>query len=200
MSKTFAGKNEYPLEWPDHIPRTPEKDRQKSRFKVTLHQAMENVKHELELFAKDSGTEIHNIRFSSNVTLGEFHPDDPGVCVYFTWDGMDLCVPIDRYDKVRCNVQAIYHCLDADRTKMRHGGVEFVKSEKRGDNMLRLPGRSDWREILELKGVDDLTMQKVKEARNRLAKQHHSDRGGSDETMKKINQAFEAAKRYVRSN
>jgi len=196
MSKKFANKSEYPLQWPDHISRT--KNPEKSQFKVTLFQAMENVRDELRRLAKDSDRKVEDILFSSNVTLGNKRPDDPGVCVYFTWDGMELCIPVDRYNKVRCNVQAIYHCIKADRTKVRHGGVDFVMAEKRGESYLRLPERSDWPKVLELdKPKDQVTMQEVKKARNRLAKQHHSDAGGSDETMKKINKAFEDAKAEV---
>lgn len=195
MSKTFAKNAEYPLSWPEHIPRT--ENRVSSRFKVTLHQAMKSVKEELERLADDSGLEVNDITFSSNVTLGNRNPEDPGVCVFFTWDDMEQCIPIDKYDKVRCNVRAIYHMIKADRTKIRHGGVRFVMAEKRGEHTKRLPEKSNWREVLDLNGVENPTLQQLKKARNRLAKQHHKDRGGSDETMKKINKAFEHAKQEL---
>lgn len=134
MSKTFANNSTYPFQWPGHIPRT--EDPQSSRFNTTLYQALDNVQKSLELLAKDSDKEVTDIVFSSNVTLGHMNPDDAGVCVYFRWNGADLCIPVDRYSKVQDNLQAIHHIIEADRTKLRHGGLAFVMAEKAGKTQL----------------------------------------------------------------
>jgi hypothetical protein len=195
MSKQFAQKNSYPLQWPSNIPQA--KRTQSSRFDSTLFQALENVEHSLELLANDSGKKIGNIVFSSNVTLGDLNPDDSGVCVYFNWNGADLCIPVDRYDKVQDNLQAIYHILEADRTKLRHGGLEFVMAEKQGKTNLISDGSDkNWRDVL---GFDNgkISMSQVKKRYRELAKQHHSDRGGNDTTMAAINRAWEEAKKEL---
>ncbi|MBU0539349.1 MAG: J domain-containing protein, partial [Gammaproteobacteria bacterium] len=59
MSKTFARASDHPLHWPEAFPRnaTP----MSSRFDTTLFQALENVKSELALLAKDSGKKLDGI-------------------------------------------------------------------------------------------------------------------------------------------
>lgn len=194
MSKTFGKKNNYPLQWPGKVPRT--KTPESSRFRTSLFDALNNVEESLELLAKDSGKKIDNISFTSNVTLGQMHPDDPGVCVYFDWGGNQMCVPVDRYETPEENLQAIYHLIEADRTKLRHGGYEFVMAEKRGDMaMLPDPNQRDWREVLGING--ETSLEEVRKKYKQLAKQHHSDRGGDDQTMAIINQAWDAAKKEL---
>ena len=51
----------------------------------------------LRLFGKDSGKNITGVVISSNYTLGVERPADPSVAVYFTWDGLQVCIPVDRY-------------------------------------------------------------------------------------------------------
>lgn len=194
MSKTFAGKSSYPLEWPGHIPRT--KRTQSSRFNTTLHQALENVEKSLELLAKNSGKKISHIVLSSNVTLGKMNPKDAGVCVYFNWNGAELCIPIDRYDKVQDNLQAIHHIIEADRTKLRHGGLEFVMAEKQGKTALLSDGANKpWHEVLNL--TPGASFEQVKARYRELAKLHHSDKGGNDSTMAEINKAWERARKEL---
>ncbi|MGO6938515.1 hypothetical protein [Rhizobium johnstonii] len=88
----------YPLTWPHNIPRT--KNKAASKFKTGLPAALKNVRSSLQLFATDSGKKVEGITISSNVTLGVDRPDDPGVAVWFTWDGMSVCIAVDRYPKV----------------------------------------------------------------------------------------------------
>lgn len=199
MSKTFAKNSSYPLEWPDHIPRTPKsKVERNNRFDTTLHKSLGNVQKSLELLAKDSGKKINDITLSANVSLGNMNPDDSGVCVYFNWNGSSLCIPVDRYDRVEHNLQAIYHILEADRTKLRHGGFEFVMAEKQGKtNLLTDGSEKNWRDVL---GVSESAgLEEAKKKYRELARQHHSDRGGNDETMAAINKAWEAAKKVLGS-
>jgi len=85
----------YPLQWPEHIPRS--KSREKSRFKTTLSGALKNVRGSIEAFGRDSGKAVTSIVLSSNVTLGNDRPADPGVAAWFTWDGMD-CVASGTVD------------------------------------------------------------------------------------------------------
>lgn len=44
--------------------------------------------HTLRKFADDSGKKLVDLSISSNVTLGVAAPADPGVAVWFTWDGL----------------------------------------------------------------------------------------------------------------
>lgn len=174
MSKTFANKSKYPLEWPHNIPR--HKKPESSRFDTTLFQALENVEKEMQLLAKDSGKKIKDIILSSNFTIGDMNPEDAGVCVYFNWDGVEMCYPIDRYNKVEDNLQAIYHVIKAERTKMRHGGFEFIMAEKQGKHALLGDGKEKpWWEVLGV--APHATYDQAKKAFRTLAKKYHPDSG-----------------------
>lgn len=192
MSKTFAQKSSYPLEWPPGIPRA--RRVENSRFSTTLFQALENVENSLKKLASDSGKKISNIVFSSNVTLGNINPDDGGVAVYFNWDGVEMCYPIDRYKQVKENLQAIHHIIEADRTKLRHGSFEFIMAEKQGKHAM-LPDAGSgtkWWEVLQVDRA--ATAQEIRSAYKKLVKQHHPDRsGGSDQMFHKIQEAHKQA-------
>lgn len=84
----------YPLTWPETMPR--QKDREKGQFRTTLSGALGNVRESLHAFARDSGKAIGSLVISSNVTLGVTKPDDPGVAVWFTWDGLQVRIPVDQ--------------------------------------------------------------------------------------------------------
>ena len=145
--------NNYPLAWPDGWTRT--KHPGKSKFKKTLPGALANVEKSLELFAKDSKEKIAGVVISSNVTLGSFNPKDAGVAVYFEWSGIATCIAVDRYLKVEENLQAIHHCIEAERVKLRHGGINLVRAAFRGYASLPPPGSGgslvDWWVVLGVK-------------------------------------------------
>lgn len=142
--------SEYPLHWPHDWPRT--KTPGNSQFKTTLAGALKNVNDVLRMFASDSGKKMEGVVISSNVTLGNQRPEDPGVAIYFTWDGIPTCIAVDRYKRVDENLQAIYHCLEAERTKLRHGGVNLVRAAFRGYAALPPPksGAEHWSKVLDV--------------------------------------------------
>lgn len=141
----------YPLLWPEGIPRT--KEPGDAQFRTTRAAAMDNVESSLAALAKDSGIRVTAIAITSNVAgLRETQPKDPGVSVWFEWDGDMRCIAVDRYRKVEWNLQAIHHLIEADRTKIRHGGLAMVRAAYRGMSMimaLRGPEKG-WREVLGL--------------------------------------------------
>lgn len=189
MSKTFANKSEYPLRWPGHIPRI--RRPESSRFTTSLYQALQNVEHSLKLFAKDSGKQVTGVRLTSNVTLDQ-SPDDGAVAVYFNWNGADFCIAVDRYKKPAENLQAIHHIIEADRVKLRHGGIAFVMAEKRGQTLLIGDGSTaDWREVLGV--ADDAGFEEVRRRYKVLCKKHHPDAGGDSTTFNRILDAYNRA-------
>jgi len=180
----------FPLTWPDTFPRT--KAREKGAFRTSIAGALDNVRTSLQAFGRDSGKPISNVVISSNVTLGATRPDDPGVAVWFTWEGNQLCIPVDRYGTVEANLQAIHHVLEARRTELRHGTLALVRATFAGFKALPAP---NWRRTLGL--GDGAGMDDVEAAYKRLAKLYHSDVGGSDETMIALNSARDAARREL---
>ncbi|TJV51104.1 MAG: J domain-containing protein [Mesorhizobium sp.] len=186
----------FPLTWPDTMPRTPNKVT--SKFKTGLSAALKNVRSSLELFAGDSGKKVVNLVISSNVTLGVERPADPGVAVWFVWDGMQVCIAVDRYPKVEDNLQAIHHIVEARRTEMRHGGLHIVRATFRGFTALPAPKRRSWREIFEFVTSGPITADNVENAYRRLAKKAHPDApGGSHDAMAELNQAKEQALKEI---
>lgn len=181
----------YPLSWPPGFPRT--KNRETSRFKTTLHAALENVEKSLNAFGRDSGKAISGVVLSSNVTLGVQRPADPGVAVWFIWDGEQRCIPVDRYLTPAENLQAIHHVLEARRTELRHGTLALVRATFEG--FKALPAPKHWSEVL---GVPrTATADQITAAYREKAKGTHPDQGGSAAAMGELNQARDAALREV---
>lgn len=177
----------YPLHWPEGWPRT--KSPQTSRFDTTLNKAMNNVEDELQRFANDTGKRVENLVISSNFTLSDRRPRDSGVALYFSWDGISTCIAVDRYHKLEDNLQAIFRVIEAERTKMRHGGLNLVRAAFRGYAALPPPPQSSepWHYTLGcLPDADEATIQRAYRQR---AKECHPDHGGDAAHMAAINKA-----------
>lgn len=185
----------YPLAWPRHFPRT--KEREKGKFQTTLAGALKNVEKSLQMFANDSDKTLHNLVISSNVTLGVMRPEDPGVSVWFTWDELQVCIPVDRYSSVEGNLQAIHHIIEARRVELRHGSLALIKASFQGFLALPAPtGRRDWWVVL---GVPKNSTEKTIQERHRhLRSLHHPDKpDGDGKLMAEINTARDDALKEI---
>lgn len=178
----------YPLSWPDTIPRS--KRREKGQFKTTLAGALKNVEDSLRRFGSDSGVALSGIVLSSNVTLGANRPADPGVAAWFTWDGQQVCIPVDRYETVEANLQAIHHIIEARRVELRHGTLALVRASFRG--FLALPAAKTWQEVLGLARDASPSQSEIEAAYRALARKAHPDQGGSTAAMAELNAARDA--------
>jgi hypothetical protein len=190
----------YPLSWPDGLPRTERKAN--SQFRTSLSAALKNVRSSLEAFGRDSGKAVSEISISSNVTLGQDRPADTGVAVWFTWDGQQRCIAVDRYPKPEDNLQAIHHVLEARRTEMRHGGLHVVRQTFKGFTALPAPaGKRDWREVLGFRRdgrlTEQLTAAAIDQRYRELAAKAHPDKGGTTEQMAELNRARAEAKAAI---
>lgn len=182
----------YPLSWPEGLPRTERPVT--SQFRTSLSAALNNVRKSLQMFGADSGKGVTDISISSNVTLGGDRPKDPGVAVWFTWDGQQRCIAVDRYPKPEDNLQAIHHVLEARRTEMRHGGLHVVRQTFKGFTALPAPpDRKSWREVLKITATN-VSRADVDEAYRRQAATAHPDKGGSTDKMAELNRARAEAK------
>lgn len=179
----------FPLTWPTQFPRA--KAREPGAFKTTLAGALKNVDDSLRRFASDSGKKIEGLVISSNVTLGVQRPEDPGVAVWFTWDGLQVCIAVDRYASVEGNLQAIHHIIEARRVELRHGTLALVRATFTGFRALPAPAGSRWWEVLKL--PQDAKRADVDAAYRRLAIAHHPDRGGDATKMAELNAARDEA-------
>lgn len=168
----------YPLSWPHGFPRA--KGREPGQFKTSLVGALKNVEDSLRRFAADSGKKIEGLVISSNVTLGAQNPQDTGVAVWFSWDGLQVCIPVDRYTRVEANLQAIHHIIEARRTELRHGTLALVRATFTGFKALPSPQGNDWRSVLKLE-AGERNRDVVKTAYMRLRAATHPDRTGSND-------------------
>jgi hypothetical protein len=185
----------FPLAWPEGVERTA--TRIESRFKTTLNGALDNVQKSLEKFGRESGKAITGIVRSSNVTLGVPRPVDPGVAVWFSWEGELRCIAVDRYRKVEENLQAIHHILEARCTELRHGGLNIVRQTFRSFVALPRP-EVDWRSILGFEQSNTLpSEERIEEKFRRAAAAAHPDKGGSDDKMALVNAARAAAREAI---
>lgn len=182
----------YPLAWPAGFPRTAR--RLEGSFKTSLAGALANVESSLRLFATDSDKKIEGLVISSNVTLGQQRPADPGVALWFNWDGLQVCIPVDRYAKVEANLQAIHHIIEARRTELRHGGLAIVRATFTGFRALPAPASAKpWREVLGLQAAE-VGPKVIESAYRRLRSQHHPDKGGDAEKFNSVQIAYDQAK------
>lgn len=187
----------YPLYWPPGFPRA--KYRESGRFKSGYESALKNVTSSLKLFASDSGKKLEHAIMSSNMTLTGLAGNDPGVAVWFVWDDLQLCIPVDRYSYVASNLQAIHHIIEARRVELRHGTLALVRASFAGFKSLPAPQGKHWREILGIAAGALVTPDNVTAAYRRLAGDRHPDKGGSADAMSELNTARDTALREVGS-
>lgn len=186
----------WPLHWPHGMPRT--KARTGDRFNTAVGTAVRNVMDELRRFGNDSGIKVESIVVSSNVTLTDQRPADPGVAAYFRWDKIDCAIAVDRYNRVEANLQAIAKVIEAERTKLRHGGLNIVRAGFRGFAALPPPTGSDgqiappWWSVLGFTAAPSIT---EAEARYRqLVKELHPDKGGDPARFNAVTDAIREAR------
>jgi len=185
----------YPLQWPQGFKRT--LGREQGRFKVNYETALSNVRRSLKNFASDSRKQIENPILSSNMNpLTDDALRDPGVAVWFVWDGIQVCIAVDRYTKPAANLQAIHHIIEARRVELRHGTLQLVRQTFMGLKFLPAPEGKHWRDVLGI-GSRAPTRQDIEEAHRVLAKKAHPDAGGSDARMAELNNAKETALREI---
>lgn len=183
---------EYPLDWPSGIERN--ESRGTAQFRTSLAGARKNVHDSLRLFGTDSRRKVGEVIISSNVAgLSGKEPADPGVAVWFAWDGEFRCIAVDRYTKVEWNLQAIHHVIEAERVKLRHGGLSIVRATFRAYMALAAPGPRPWRETLGFDPSDQVTAAQVKLRWRELSARHHPDKGGNPDQMSEINAAKDQA-------
>jgi hypothetical protein len=179
----------YPLTWPPTFPRS--KAPERGQFKTTQSAALGNVQGSLQRFAKDSDKALSGLVISSNVTLGVQRPEDQGVAVWFTWDGMQVCIAVDRYASVESNLQAIHHIIEARRTELRHGTLALVRATFTGFLALPAPTGSHWSDVL---GVSKrASTEEIDAAYKRKRSAAHPDKGGTAAAFDAVERAYREA-------
>lgn len=202
----------FPLAWPVGKPRH-EGDRRWPIFRtgregaspasktkpITVAIALERLNAELAAVGARYPVVSTNleIRRDGLPRSGQREPADPGVAVYFDLAGKPHCLPCDSYQTVAANIAAIAAHLKATRAIERYG-VASMSEMFAGFAALPSPDHvRPWRDVLELRGVENVRGEIVKAAFLRLARERHPDAGGSTDMMAELNAARDAAMREV---
>lgn len=189
----------FPLVWPNAWKRTPDSARNHLQGEVTFGTALNRLLRELRLM----GVEDHAITISSDVPLradgfpradrGE--PQDPGIAVYFKFDGRDLSFACDSYKTTRDNLRALALTIEALRGIQRWGASDLMDRAFRGFAALPERATSPWKETLGFKTDEKITVEKIETRFRDLVKKHHPDYGGNEETFRQIVEARSIGRR-----
>ncbi len=190
----------YPLSWPVNWPRT--SFRRVSNFGAhSVAGATEEVLAQLKML----GVGNWNVVISTNLALrndglprsDQKTPADPGVAIYFKLKDRPTVLACDKWGKVEENIWAIAKHIDAMRGQNRWG-VGNVEKAFAGYAALPAPGESTaatWYNVL---GVQEAcTFEYAQERYREEARACHPDaRGGSHESMVRLNTAWDMARKH----
>lgn len=184
----------FPLQWPTGWPRTAAHRRQRSKFKPgALADEAQETRWELQRLGARHPVISTNIELRRDGLpySNRRSPDDPGVAVYFTYEGRQQCIPCDRWATVEENLRAVWKSIEALRSLERWGAKSFVDAAFTGFTALPSPNTARaWWEVL---GVSQhASADEINAAYRSKAKAAHSDTGGSDSAMSELNVARDA--------
>jgi hypothetical protein len=157
--------------------------------------AMRGIRYQLEMMdAKQVVISCNlHIRADGLPYAQQREPDDTGVAVYFMLDGIQQCIPCDRWAHVWENMRAIEKTIEAQRGIERWGTKAMVTATFSGYKALPAaiitpaPSRQ-WYDVL---GVSNTaTKQQIKVAYQNLAKAHHPDSGGTNDYFVELTKAY----------
>lgn len=193
-----------PLTWPESWKRS--STQQSSRFgkfnkRVSVNKAVDAVIYQL----KTMKILDWNIIISTNLPTkndglpysNKRDPDDKGASVWWTDNGQQRVIALDKYDRTADNLYAIAKTIEAMRGIERWGSGEILERTFTGFNALPSPDNVSvlpWRDILNYYGNDlDEANIAYKKARSKA----HTDHGGSTEEYYLVNQAWSQAEQEL---
>lgn len=195
----------FPLQWPASRPRTKSLVRAAFNKKVTkpgktyttnealtVADAIGRLQREVDLLGARQYVLSTNLelRLDGLPRSSQAEPSDRGVALYFHLGGKPHCLPCDRYDRVADNIAAIAKHIEATRAIERYG-VATMSEMFTGFVSLPSYSGNHWSDVL---GVSrSATTAEINAAYRDKAKAAHSDAGGSDAAMSRLNVARDQA-------
>lgn len=190
----------YPLCWPIGYKKTPSWKRHNSRFNQTMSNAQKHLRNEV---ARLQG---RGLIVSTNLRLkldGKLYAsdlskkiDEPGVAIYFKYNGRQVSMCCDQYKAVWENVYALAKGIEALRAITRYGISEFLERSFSGFAELPpsngTPKTYTWWQVLEVS--QSATRDEIKNAWRRLVSFYHPDKPTGDaEKFIQVQKAYEEA-------
>jgi DnaJ domain len=185
----------YPLQWPKNWPKTEPNRRETSRFKQTLGAALSNLKKECERLGGKG------LVLSSNYTLGNERPSEPGVVAYFVLEQKQIAIPCDRWRHVEDNVHAIALTIEAMRGMERWGAKHMITAMFTGFRALPEKGSGiDPRQVLGISPDAVLSEVLITGAFRSKSKIYHPDlpNTGDAEKWRQLREAHDMLMQNVR--
>jgi len=203
----------FPLKWPEGWPRTPPSKRAGPyRFQnLTPLRGYNTLVEELTRLGATNLVVSSNapVRATGSVDVDRLSRrlDDPGVAVYFTYNGRQMVMAQDAYAAPYVNCRSLALAIDAMRAIERHGGGHMMQRSFDGFAALPPPDGSSaaqlrpWREVLEMgdaTGPNAIILAGAEAMYRSLARDAHPDKpGGGAEAMAELNAAIDQARREL---
>lgn len=194
----------FPLHWPLGRKRTESWARKNATFKTSPGKARDELLYQLKkLGARDiviSSNVATYKRAGQEIMYADQRAagDDPGVAVYYTWNGEQYSLACDKWKYWPDNLHSLNKTVEAIRGIERWGSGEMVKAAFVGFKALpeATKGKTCW-DVLDIQPTRNEDL--IKSMYRSKAQSAHPDRGGSTEKFQELNNAYDAAIRYARS-
>lgn len=189
----------YPLQWPPIRPRTPAQDRKGDPFHMPGGKIRYDLARELKLMESPQFVISSNlmVRNDGLPYAGQKAPDDPGIALYFTRKGQEICISCDQYASVDANLRAIGKTIEAIRGIERWGTEEMMDAAFQGFKALPesiIAGAHTarpWWEVLDVPQDADLII--ISRAYKARLHHVHPDKGGSQWEFEELQKAYKEA-------
>lgn len=180
----------YPLQWPDGRARFSGHRVPNGNFKMSDSAMVGHLLDELDrLKASDVVISTNKAPYSRSQAKLE----DPGVAVYFTRKGQQICIACDKWSKVEDNIHAIGLCVEAIRGMERWGTTDMVDAAFSGYTALPATasehrGPRAWHDVLGV--ASDSSPAVIRAAYKSKALVAHPDKGGSRADWDELQNAY----------
>lgn len=181
----------FPLHWPTGYTRT--KNRERSQFKQTMEGAQRFLREEIRRLGASRLIISTNIPLRNDGGMYASYMgkriDDPGVAIYFKYKSKDISMCCDKYQTVWENTYALGKGIEALRGMERWGVSDFIDRAFTGFTALPPPKTETWYSVLEV--PEHASVQEIKDAYRKKVKTHHPDAGGSADSFRRLNEAYQ---------
>jgi hypothetical protein len=195
----FEGVTRSPLTWPRGVRRTPAQERKPHHTweRMDFNKVANMVRNELRMLGADRFILSSNqpMRNDGMPYAQERNIADPGVSLWFTLNGKQICLPCDKWASVKQNIRAIAIHLESVRGQERWG---VGTMEQAFSGYAALPANAGdglpWRDVLGFREGVAIPASSVEAAFKSLAKKYHPDLPTGDAAkMQQLNRAREEA-------